>query len=109
MSFNDLTTKKDRTAYIKKRLSESSIWALRGLVRIYDNQTEDEKDTQSTREHNGIGFTGADAEILSSFAEQYKRRGGLYPKQMAILFKIMPKYAKQLEGASTSVQQKLEV
>jgi hypothetical protein len=38
-----------------------------------------------TAERNGIGFSGPDAEILSSFACQYPRRRSLCPKQMNLL------------------------
>lgn len=98
--FTELTTKKDRIAFIRKQLGSSGTWALRGLVRIYANQTADEQHDGTTRHHNNIGFTGADAEILTSFAQQYQQRGSLSVKQMGLLFKKMPKYAGQLEKVS---------
>ena len=39
---------------------------------------------------------GADAEFLTSLAQQYERKGDLSEKQMNILYKKMPKYAGQL-------------
>lgn len=101
-AFNELATKKARTAHIRNMLGTNKAWALRGLVRIFENQTADEQSMEATVMHNGIGFTGADAEILSSFAKQVlsKRFKGS-EKQMAILFKKMPKYAKQLEGVAS--------
>jgi len=98
--FAELTTKKDRIAFIRKQTSTSAKWAVRALVRIYANQTEDERCAHATKHDNGIGFTGADAEILSSFAEQVNKGQTLSPKQMALLFKKIPKYAKQLESVS---------
>jgi hypothetical protein len=98
--FYELDTKKARIAHIREQLGTSAAWALRGLVRIYANQTADEQAVGTTKHHNDIGFTGADAEILTSFAQQYERRGSLSPKQMGLLFKKMPKYAKQLESVS---------
>ena len=80
----------------KLQLSSNKAWALRGLKVIYDNQTADEKNTATTRHYNNIGFTGADAEFLTSLAQQYERKGDLSDKQMAILYKKMPKYAGQL-------------
>jgi|LauGreDrversion4_2_1035121.scaffolds.fasta_scaffold266964_3 hypothetical protein len=68
----------------------------RALIAIYNGQTQQEKVSQTTVEDNGIGFTGCDAEILTSFAEQFLRRQFLSPKQRAILAKKMPKYAGQL-------------
>jgi hypothetical protein len=68
----------------------------RALIAIYNGQTQQEKVNQTTVEDNGIGFSGVDAEILTSFAEQFLRRQFLSPKQRAILAKKMPKYAGQL-------------
>jgi hypothetical protein len=68
----------------------------RALIAIYNGQTFAEKDSRATVEDNGIGFTGCDAEILTSFAEQFLSRQYLSPKQRAILVKKMPKYAGQL-------------
>lgn len=68
----------------------------RALIAIYNGQTHSEKESHTTVEDNGIGFSGVDAEILTSFAEQFLRRQFLSPKQRAILAKKMPKYAGQL-------------
>jgi Tfp pilus assembly PilM family ATPase len=81
---------------LKHTLATNAQWALRALVRIYANQTAAERSAQTTKEFNGIGFNGTDAQLLSSFAEQYNRRGSLSEKQMAYVFKKMPKYWGQL-------------
>lgn len=99
-AFSELTTKKARIAHIKNMLATNERWAIRGLLRIFENQTEDEKSAEHTRYHNKIGFSGADAEILTSFAKQVLKGRKMSPKQMAIIFKKIPKYAKQLEGVS---------
>ena len=80
----------------KEKLATNKAWALRGLKIIYDNQTADEKCDAATKHYNNIGFTGADAEFLTSLAQQYERKGDLSDKQMALLYKKMPKYAGQL-------------
>lgn len=98
--FNELKTKKDRTAHIREMLATDARWALKALVRIYDNQTADEKSSEDTKHDNGIGFTGSDAHLLTSYAKQYNARGSLSPKQMTYVFKKMPKYARQLERVS---------
>ncbi len=101
MKYAELTTKKDRIAFIKEKLGTNHQWAIKGLLRIYANQTEDEKVIEETREHNGIGFTGADANILSSFAKQISEKNRVMSeKQMNLIFKKMPKYARQLESVS---------
>jgi len=68
----------------------------RALLAIFNGQTFEEKCDGVTIEDNGIGFSGVDADILTSFAEQFLRRQFLSPKQRAILAKKMPKYAGQL-------------
>ncbi len=104
--YSELTTKKSRIAFLREMLACEVRWAVKGLVTIYEYQTADEQSCGDTREHNNVGFTGADGYILSSFAEQVnaKRFKGS-EKQMDILFKKMPKYAKQLD---TIAQSKLE-
>lgn len=99
-NYNELTSKAARTAHIKHMLATNAQWALRGLLRIYEHQTEDEKASQSTHHDNGIGFNGADAEILTSLAHQVKAGRNMSEKQMALIHKKMPKYARQLEGIS---------
>lgn len=69
---------------------------LRGLKVIYSLQTESEKETQSAQILNGVGFSGVDAEILTSFWEFYEKRGFLSKKQWQILRKKILKYAGQL-------------
>jgi hypothetical protein len=95
-------TKKELLAALKERLARSDRWALRALTLVYRNQTAAEQASQQTIEHNGIGFSGPDAEILSSFAQQYQRRGSLSPKQMNVLCRKMPRYAGQVLRAANA-------
>ena len=89
-------SKKDLIEQLRHRLASNDRWALRALMRIYQNQTADEQCREATIERNGIGFTGPDAEILTSFARQYQRRGRLTEKQMIILRRRIPAYARQI-------------
>ena len=94
-------TKKATTLFVKTQLGSNKTWATKALVRIFtENQTADEQVSEITRHDNGIGFSGADGEILSSFAKQKIKKGFLSPKQMAIVFKKMPKYHKQVISMS---------
>lgn len=70
--------------------------AVRALLVVYSRQTSAEQSQHATTDLNGIGFTGADAEILSSFASFFSKRGFLSPNQLAILKKKIGKYWKQL-------------
>lgn len=71
-------------------------WLTKGLLAIYKYQTESEKAEGVTREDNGVGFSGCDSIILSSFAQQQLDRGFLTTKQLEIVSKKLPKYAGQL-------------
>ena len=106
MKYSELTTKKARIEYIRQHLASDDHWALRALVRIYSNQTAEEQNIGNTVVYNGVGFNGTDGHILSSFAEQYQRRNSLSPKQMTILRTKIVKYAKQLEGAAQTTQER---
>ena len=58
----------------KLKLASQSMWAIRGLLAIYAAQTADEQCSDSTTVDNGVGFTGIDANFLSSLAKQAQRR-----------------------------------
>ena len=58
---------------IKEKLKTYNQLIERGIVLIYERQTEDEKQCLYSKHDNGIGFNKIDAEILSSFAKQIIR------------------------------------
>lgn len=90
-------TQQNIHSFVKNQLATNKVWALKALVRIYqENQTVDEQSAKVTSHDNGIGFTGVDAGFLSSLAEQYLKRGRLSDKQMVFVFKKMPKYHNQV-------------
>ena len=89
-------TKAQAIAQFKKMLAENEAWALKGLLTIYQFQTDEEQMRGATHEFNGVGFNGTDSVILSSFAQQINAGRKLSPRQMAVVFKCMPKYAGQL-------------
>jgi len=84
--------------FLKNKLATDSAWALRALVRIHEFQTMDEQAAGVTREANSVGFSGADAEFLTSLTRQYLTRGSLSEKQMSFVFKRMPRYWGQIKG-----------
>ena len=104
MKYADCKFKYERIALLKERLSTDTQWAVRGLIRIYEFQTADEQASGFTRDFNGVGFSGVDSDILSSFAERVTGGRDLTEKQMKYLFKLMPKYAKQLDGIAQGSQ-----
>lgn len=100
-------TKTETRNFLKSKLRTSDAWAKRALTQIYKFQTDEEQHVGYTKEFNGVGFSGADSEILSSFAEFYKRRGFLSPKQLIILKKRIHKYWGQILKISNTEKMNL--
>ncbi len=96
MKYSELKTKKEKKAFVREMLATNPSWAVRGLLKIYEYQTEAEQRVGETTEDNGVGFSGADAHILSSFAEQIQKGRQMTAKQMGIIYKKMPRYSGQL-------------
>lgn len=95
-----ITSKAQLVSMLKIQLATRPQQAIKGLMRIYANQTESEQSSGIVISNNGIGFVHVDSEILTSFAKQFEERGILSEKQLAILYKKMPKYAGQLINAA---------
>jgi len=81
---------------IRMKMIEEDRWLYRGLLAIHNKQTADEQRCRETKEDNGVGFNGVDAQILSKYAEDYKKYKRLTPKQLAVCRNKMLKYANQL-------------
>lgn len=88
--------RKHLVAKLKDVLAKQEAWAVRAMLLIYKHQTDDEQTKDSTDHHNDVGFNANDAFILSQFAKSYHKWGRLTPKQLAIVHRKMPKYARQL-------------
>lgn len=82
--------------YVKQRLMEDDKWLYRGILAIYDRQTDEEQYKGVTKEKNNVGFNAIDAEILTSYALLIKKAGFLTIAQKEIARKLMVKYAGQL-------------
>ena len=95
-----ITNKAQLVSMLKTQLATRPQQAIKGLMRIYANQTESEQSSGIVISNNGIGFIHVDSEILTSFAKQFEERGILSEKQLEILYKKMPKYAGQLINAA---------
>jgi hypothetical protein len=103
-TFPVFNLKKTREAWVRTALKDDARFALWALETIYAYQTAEEQSAQVTVEHNGVGFSGVHAEIMSSFAEQlaaWKTGKSKFPKplsekQQALVHKIITKYAKQI-------------
>ena len=93
------SAEKATARYIAHMLGTNPAWAQRAITVLYAFQTADEQVSGSTKEHNGAGFNGTDAFILSSFAEQIAKGWKLSVKQLAIAYRKLPKYSRQIWGA----------
>lgn len=96
-------TNKQRQTFIKSMIAVDERWALRALKVVYDNQTSDEQVRRTTKESNGIGFTQADARLMTVFAKLLETRG-LTDNQILQVKLRMPKYWKQILEASNIVK-----
>ena len=95
-------TKSELKELLNKQIASSDNKAVHALMTIYAYQTDEEQSDGHTLDYNGVGFSGVDSQILSSFAEQYHTKGFLSEKQMKLLKRIMPRYASQLLRISFS-------
>ena len=102
-------TKVELVKFLRWKLMTDHVWAKAALVRIFENQTEDEKVSKETTHCNMIGFTASDARILTSFAQFYQTHGFLSEKQTKWLMPKMGKYAGQLAKQDYFSWEKLEV
>lgn len=104
--------------YVKTKLGTNDVWALNALIKIYGFQTANEQAINATTVDNNVGFTGIDAEILSSIAKQLitriegRKKSGMDPnpvkclseKQRALVRKKMPKYWQQIIENSDEIK-----
>ncbi|MFA5216927.1 hypothetical protein [Sulfuricurvum sp.] len=91
---NDKAEEKKRIVQALLDVNDNAV--INALLTIYARQTQDEQQSERTIENNAIGFSGVDAEILSSFARQYNERGFLTFKQMVIARKNIKRYWRQV-------------
>jgi len=82
-------------AWMREQASKREDVALHLLLTIFAKQTDDEQAMEQTVEDNGVGFSGVDAEFMSSLAKQYQDKGWLSKNQTPHMMKKMKKYAGQ--------------
>lgn len=83
-------------AEVKNKLETDQRWQYRALVVLYQRQTDSEQVDKKSKIQNGVGFTGPDATILTSFAQFFEKNGFLTGKQQVILNHKIVKYSKQI-------------
>lgn len=83
--------------YIKEKLKTSNRWLEKGVIAIYQRQTNDEQQVRRTTHRNGMGFSAADAGYLSYVAKYLIDGGRLSGHHLEKTRRKMLKYAGQLE------------
>lgn len=82
---------------VKELIDRSDEAVARALQTVYANQTADEQEVLETKHHNGVGFTGRDANFLSDVAQKYQRWGRWASvRQCNAVRRSIKKYWRQL-------------
>lgn len=109
---------KNASSMIKSNIEQDDRWLFRAVIAIFNRQTNDEKNSESTKHNNSVGFNGVDANIMSSFAKQiliwnrHVKAGTnrydkpLSDKQLRIARRTMMKYSGQLARISKANAQR---
>jgi hypothetical protein len=99
----------------KAKMLTDDRWLERGIFAIYLYQTRDERQVQTTKYSNNVGFNGTDGHFMTSLGEWIAHRTNgnkkstafghcLSEKQKAIARRKMLKYAGQLVRISENAQ-----
>lgn len=81
---------------IKTKLATDQAWVEKAILKLFENQTEDEQRSEETKHKNGIGFSGCDGRIFSYYARYLSQGRHLSGKHLEKAFKRVPKYAGQI-------------
>ena len=81
---------------ILMKITASDKWLCRGILAIYNRQSETEKSQGATIHANGVGFNAFDADFLGSLAQKIQQGKSLTRKQLQAARSAMSKYCGQL-------------
>ena len=82
--------------FIAEKIQNEQPWLERGLVAIYEQQTDSEKQNDFTSVDNGFGFSAFDARSGSYYAKWILSGKNLSGKHLERARKMMGKYVGQL-------------
>lgn len=97
-------SKTEIKTFVRMKLANDPRWATQALVRIYERQTRSEQQSGHTIDRNYKGFSGKDAELLTSFAKQYLAKGFLTINQMPWLHRKIKHYSRQVIECSNQAK-----
>lgn len=86
-------TKKEQKEYLQYKLSTSSSWAKRALLRLYNDQRNMRGSNYSP---NGFGISAYDRDTLEPLARKLENQMNLNLREMALLKGKIKKYWKQI-------------
>ncbi len=75
---------------------------VKGLLTIYNLQTEFEKDCLATVADNGVGFSAFDAQFLTEMAQRVQKGYTLSLKQFAVTKNKVKRYWRQLANIANA-------
>ena len=81
---------------VQDKLSSDVNWISRGLVVLFNRQTEDEQDTSTTRSQNGRGFNKTDSGYLTYCSKWVLSGRQLSGTHLDKVSKKLPKYWRQI-------------
>lgn len=86
--------------YLQELVRTNDRALIKSILVIYERQTDEEKYSGQTTEHNGQGFGKIDAGFFTQIVVQLKHGYPLTDRQMAVARNKMPKYWRQLMQVS---------
>jgi hypothetical protein len=81
---------------IQQKLSSDLRWIERGVLVLFDRQTEDEKTQQGTRWENGRGFNKSDSNYLTYISKYLLSGRHLTGVHLEKVSSKLPKYWRQI-------------
>lgn len=84
---------------IRRNIKNSNPWLCAAILKIYDNQTDNERNGVVTKERNGIGFNAVDAIFFGKIAKLLIDKKFVSKHTFKECQKRMMKYAGQLSQA----------
>jgi hypothetical protein len=83
--------------FIQEKLSNDLRWIERGVLVLFNRQTEDEKSQQVTRWDNGRGFNSSDSRYLTYISKYLIGGRHLSGRHLEKVSSKLPKYWKQIQ------------
>lgn len=104
--WESFTNQKQWESYLKNLLRTNDKALFAATLKIYEYQTEEERNKAKSLEENGVGFAKIDAEELTAIAIKIKNKNPLTQHEYCVMKAKMPKYWKQLMKIS---KRKMEI